>query len=97
MRHCDIENQEILGKQLTFTGIHNFYCGAKSIPSFFLSLFILCEKFCEKIDHSYIGSGPCVLAMAGLDPDQIVVQSACVVVLQQSHLHLLEQHKALQH
>lgn len=42
-------------------------------------------------ENSYIGSSPGVLAMACLDTDQIVVQSTCVIVLQQSHLSLMVQ------
>lgn len=41
--------------------------------------------------ESYIGSSAGVLAMASLDTDQIIVQSACVIVLQQSHLPLIEE------
>lgn len=43
-----------------------------------------------KQKKTYIGSGPSVLAMACLDTDQVIVQSACVIVLQQSHLPLME-------
>lgn len=46
-------------------------------------------------EDSYIGSGPSILAMASLDTDQIVVLSAWVIVLQQSHLPLIVQHKTL--
>lgn len=41
------------------------------------------------MDDSYICRCPCILAMASLDTDKIVVQSACMVVLQQSHLSLM--------
>lgn len=46
-------------------------------------------------ESSYIGSCPSILAMASLDTDQIVVQGAWVIVLQQSYLPLIVQHKTL--
>lgn len=45
-----------------------------------------------KQKKTYICSGPSILAMASLDTDQIVVKSACVIVLQQSHLPLIKKH-----
>lgn len=44
---------------------------------------------------SYVGSSPGILAMTSLDTDQIVVQGARVIVLQQSHLPLIVQCKTL--
>lgn len=39
-------------------------------------------------EGSYISSSPRILTMASLDMDQVVVQSAWVIVLQQSYLPL---------
>lgn len=44
-------------------------------------------------EDPYTGSGPSIFAMASLDTNQIVVQSASMVVLQQSHFPLMDKHK----
>lgn len=56
-----------------------------------------CCKAVYSLQHiredSYISSSPSVLAMAGLDMDQVAVLSTWVVVLQQSYLPLRVKHK----
>lgn len=48
------------------------------------------------VSDDYIGRRPCVLAVAGLDTDEIVVQGAGTIVLQESHLSLMVRQETFQ-
>lgn len=50
---------------------------------------LVCCCCCCCIGDIYIRRRPCVLAVAGLDADEIVVHCTGVIVLQQSHLPLM--------
>lgn len=48
------------------------------------------------VSDNYIGRRPCVLAVAGLNTDEIVVQGPGMIVLQQSHFSLMARQETFQ-